>query len=115
MNASKSLKKEIRDLINQNPGLKSQQDLLTSIPGIAELTAGNLLAEVGDFSAFENATQLAAYAGLSPISHRSGSSISRKTRVLKHGRSELRRCHYLPVVVSLSWNPVIQTLAERMK
>jgi len=106
--------KEIQDLINQNPGLKSQQDLLTSIPGIADLTARTLLAEVGDFSAFENAPQLAAFAGLSPISHRSGSSVHKKTQVSKQGRAELRRCLYMPAVVALSSNPVIQSLAERM-
>ena len=106
--------KEIQDLINQNPGLKSQQDLLTSIPGIADLTARTLLAEVGDFSAFDNAPQLAAYAGLSPISHRSGSSVHKKTQVSKQGRAELRRCLYMPAVVALSANPIIQSLAERM-
>ena len=106
--------KEIQDLINQNPGLKSQQDLLTSIPGIADLTARTLLAEVGDFTAFENAPQLAAYAGLSPISHRSGSSVHKKIQVSKQGRAELRRCLYMPAIVALSSNPVIQSLAERM-
>jgi transposase len=106
--------KEIGDLIDQNPGLKSQQKLLTSIPGIGDLTANTLLAEIGDFSAFENAPQLAAYAGLNPKGHRSGSSVYKKTRVSKQGRAELRRCLYMPAVSALSSNPVIQSLAYRM-
>lgn len=106
--------KEIEDLIDQSPILKSQQKLLTSIPGIGDLTANTLLAEVGDFSAFENAPQLAAYAGLNPKGHRSGSSVHKKTRVSKQGRAELRRCLYMPAVSALSSNPVIRSLAYRM-
>lgn len=107
-------KKEIEDLIDQSPDLKSQQELLTSIPGIGDLTANTLLAEIGDFSAFENAPQLAAYAGLNPKGHRSGSSVHKKTRVSKQGRAELRRCLYMPAISALSSNPVIQSLADRM-
>jgi transposase len=110
----KATEDEIRDWIDQNPGLKQQHDLLTSIPGIGDLTANTLLAEVGDFSAFENAPQLAAYAGLNPKSHRSGSSVNKKTQVSKQGRAELRKCLYMPAIVALSCNPVIQSLANRM-
>ena len=106
--------KEIEDFIDQSPGLKSQQKLLTSIPGIGDLTANTLLGEIGDFSAFEDAPQLAAYAGLNPKGHRSGSSVHKKTRISKQGRVELRRCLYMPAVSSLSSNPVIQSLAYRM-
>jgi len=55
--------------------LKSQRDLLTSIPGITELTATVLLAEIWDISTFDTADQLAAFAGLTPREFSSGSSI----------------------------------------
>lgn len=106
--------KEIQNFINKTPDLKSQQELLITIPGIGDLTAFILLAEIGDISNFDNAPQLAAYAGLSPQSHRSGSSVHKKTRISKQGRSELRRCLYMPAVVALSYNPVIQNLSDRM-
>jgi len=110
----KATKKEIKNLIDQTSNLKFQHKLLTTIPGIGDLTANTLLAEIGDFSAFENAPQLAAYAGLNPRGHRSGSSVLKKTQVSKQGRAELRRCLYMPAIVALSCNPVIQSLAERM-
>ena len=106
--------KEIEDFINQTPGLKSQQKLLTSIPGIGDLTAFTLLAEIGDVSTYDGAPQLAAFAGLNPQVHCSGSSVHKKTRISKQGRSELRRCLYMPAVVALSYNPVIQDLSLRM-
>jgi transposase len=110
----KELKKQIQDYIDQTPGLKSQQDLVRSIPGIGKLTAAKLLAEIGDISSFEGAPQLAAYAGLNPKGFRSGSSVHKKTRISKQGRSELRSCLYMPAVVALSHNPIVQSLKERL-
>lgn len=110
----KAAESEIKDVIKHSETLKANHELLTSIPGIGLITASALLAEVGDFSAFESAAQLSAYAGLNPTNHRSGSSVYKKTRVSKEGRSELRSCLYMPAIVALSWNPVIQELAERM-
>ncbi len=48
---------------------------MTSILGIAELTATVLLAEIWDISAVDTAEQLAAFAGLTPREFSSGSSI----------------------------------------
>jgi transposase len=111
----KAAEKEIKEFVNQTPSLKSQRDLLTSIPGIGDLTACTLLAEIGDFSAFESAPQLAAFAGLNPKGHRSGSSVNKKARISKEGRAELRCCLYMPAVVALSCNPVIQALSKRLR
>jgi transposase len=110
-----AVKKESDEFVQQTPSLKSQRDLLISIPGIGNLTACTLLAEIGDFSAFENAPQLAAYAGLNPTSHRSGSSVNKKARISKEGRKELRCCLYMPAVVALSCNPVIKSLSKRLR
>ena len=64
------IKKLRRDNCDQHPHLKQQRDLLTSIPGIGNLTASILLAEIGEVSDYDNARQLAAYAGLTrPRTH----------------------------------------------
>jgi transposase len=49
--------------------------VLTSMPGVGIRTAARILIEIGDISAFPTAGHLAAYAGLAPVTHRSGSSI----------------------------------------
>jgi len=110
----KATEKEIDALIDQTPGLKSQHKLLTSIPGIGDHTASTLLAEIGDLSVYAGARQLAAYAGLNPQGHRSGTSVHKKTRISKQGRSELRCCLYMPAIVAMSHNPVIKDLNDRM-
>jgi transposase len=63
---------------------------------------------------FEGAPQLAAYAGLNPKGFSSGSSVHKKTRISKQGRSELRSCLYMPAVVAMTYNPVIRSLKERL-
>ena len=110
----KATEEEIQELIDRTPNLKSQHKLLTSIPGIGDQTASTLLAEIGDISTYEGARQLAAYAGLNPQGHRSGSSVHKKTRISKQGRSELRSCLYMPAIVAMGHNPVIKDLKNRM-
>jgi transposase len=104
----------IQQHIDQNPSLKSQQELLISIPGIGQLTAARLLAEIGDISAFEDAPQLAAYAGLNPRGFRSGSSVHKKTRISKEGRAFLRYILYMPAIVAKQHNPIIKEFCKRL-
>ena len=50
-------------------------EVLTSMPGIGVRTAARILLEVGDATAFPTSGHLAAYAGLAPVTRRSGTSI----------------------------------------
>ncbi len=109
------LTQRIHDHIHQHPDLKKQQELLTSIPGIADLTAAKLLAEIPSLERFDGAPQLAAYAGLTPRKHQSGSSVFRRGRMSKTGNAHLRRALYMPALVALRWNPIVQVFAERLR
>lgn len=104
----------IQQHIEQHPDLKSQQELLISIPGIGKLTAAKLLGEIGDFSAFEGAPQLAAFAGLNPKNSRSGSSVYKKARISKEGRAVLRHMLYMPAIVARKHNPIIREFCARL-
>ena len=59
-----AVQQQIRDHFTQHPGLRSQRDLLISIPGIGETTAAVLLAELFD-KRYSSARQAAAFAGSS--------------------------------------------------
>lgn len=50
-------------------------EVLISMPGIGIKTASNILLAVGDCSDFASASHLAAYAGIAPVTPRSGTSI----------------------------------------
>jgi transposase len=109
------LTQRIRDHIDHHPDLKQQKDLLTSIPGIADVTATKLLAEIPSLERFQGASQLAAYAGLTPRQHQSGSSVFRRGCMVKTGNAHLRRALYMPALVALRWNPVIRVFADRLR
>ena len=68
------LKTQIKKHIDQNPTLKEQNKLLQTIPGIGEKTAHLLLSE-NEFSRYQSARQIAAYAGVTPKKRESGTSL----------------------------------------
>lgn len=105
---------QIKDHINQNPGLKQKAELLQSIPGIGAATAALLLAELGDIAHFHNARQVAAFAGVVPCIRESGSSVRSKPRLSKVGSSRLRRALYFPALTALRFNPLIKALGLRL-
>ncbi|MGW0745853.1 IS110 family transposase [Streptomyces sp. NPDC002817] len=75
--------------------------VLTSMPGVAVRTGARILAEVGDASAFPTAAHLASYAGLTPTTRRSGTSI-RGEGPPRGGNKTLKRALFLASFASLS-------------
>ena len=108
------VERQIRQHFDDHPDLKRKRDLLTSIPGIGETTAGSVLAEIPHLDRFESAKAVAAYAGLSPRQRRSGTSIHGRPRLCKTGNSRLRKALYMPAIVALRFNPVLRLFAERL-
>ena len=97
----KTLQKQISDHIDNDPGMKGKHELLESIPGVGERTIATLLAYSIHPGRFENARQAAAFAGLDPRQHQSGSSVLGKPRMSKVGHSFLRKALYMPAIVTL--------------
>ena len=109
------LEEQINDLIDQHPSLRQQRDLLTSIPGISDTTAAKFLAEVPDVSRFDSAPELAAYAGLTPRNHHSGSSVHRRAHMVKAGNVHFRTAFYMPALAAMRYNPIIQSFVRRLE
>jgi transposase len=105
----------IRQHIDQHPTLREQRELLVTIPGIGETTAAKLLAEMLDVKLYKSARQLAAFAGLVPRLHESGTSIKRKARLSKIGAPRLRKALYFPAIAAIKYNPSIKALSVRLK
>jgi transposase len=105
----------VQQQVEQSAELRSQQQLLCSIPGVGAWTAARVLAEIEVVRATVDARQLAAYAGLTPQERTSGSSVHRSPRLAKTGNSRLRRALYLPAIVAMRHNPAVHALAERLR
>lgn len=109
------IRTQIRAHVAGHPELKRDVTLLMSIPGIGELTAWTILTELPDVQQFDSAQAVAAYAGLAPREHRSGSSVYKKTRLSKQGNSRLRTAMYFPAVTAVIWNPLVKAHYERLR
>jgi transposase len=109
-----ALEKQINDLIDQHPSLRQKRELLTSIPGIGDIASAKFLAEIPDVSRFDSAAQLAAFAGLTPRNHHSGSSVHRRGRLVKIGNVHLRTAFYMPALAAMRCNPIIKALVKRL-
>ncbi|VWC38447.1 transposase [Burkholderia lata] len=84
--------------------------VLTSMPGVGVRTAARLLTEVAH-KAFASAAHLAAYAGLAPVTRRSGSSI-RGEHPSRRGNKVLKRTLFLSAFAALR-DPVSRAYYSR--
>ncbi len=109
------IEKSIREKIDNDPGLKQQRDLLDTIPGLGDKTIPVLLSYYGGKSRFEKAKEAAAFAGLDPRQHESGSSVRGKPRLSKVGHSALRKALYMPAMVTITKTRWGRAFRDRLK
>jgi transposase len=88
--------------------------VLTSMPGVGVRTAARILLEVGDGSSFPTAAHLAAYAGLAPVTHRSGISI-RGEHPARSGNKHLKRAFFLSAFAALRADPISRAYYDRKR
>lgn len=105
--------KRIKKHVNRCPVLKQEVKLLTSIPGIGELTALKMTSVLEGGSRFASARQFAAYLGLTPRQNQSG-IMKGKSSLSKMGPGTLRKALYMPSIVASRFNPDVNALYERL-
>jgi transposase len=107
------LDQQIRDHLDQHPTLRTQRDLLCTIPGIGVATAARLLAECRSITAFDSARAYAAFAGLVPRESQSGQTRGR-ARLSKLGSARLRYALYFPALSASRAKGPVQVFAARL-
>src|SRR3954468_12898359 len=105
----------IAETIANDPELCAKRTLLVSISGVGETLAGIVLAELPGPEVLGSSGAAAAYAGLNPRQHQSGTSINRPTRISKIGNAVLRTALYMPALSAMRYNPAIAALVDRLK
>lgn len=94
---------EIEAAINKI--MDSLHSPITTIPGLKSRMGAMILAEVGDFSRFDSADQLLAYAGLSPSTYQSGQLTSCHSHMEKRGSRYLRYALFNATRYVCIWDP----------
>jgi transposase len=100
---------EVEGMLDAHP----LSSVLTSMPGIGVRTAARILLEVGDGTSFPTAGHLAAYAGLAPVTRRSGTSI-RGEHPPKGGNKQLKRAFFLSAFAALA-DPLSRAYYDRKR
>lgn len=111
----KQIERTIDEHIERHPDLKAKRDLLMSIPGIGETTAASILSEMPSIREFKNARDVAAFAGLSPRTVQSGTSIRGRGALCKTGNARLRKALYMPALAATRFNPGLKAFADGLR
>jgi transposase len=106
------LDRTIAKLIESDDDWRNKRDLLTSVPGIGDTTAGQLLTDLPELGRL-NRRQIAALVGVAPINRDSGTF--RGQRRVGGGRAGVRTGLYMAAVAAARFNPVIRSFAQRLR
>ncbi len=97
---------ECKVLIEADKVLSARHAILTSIPGISNITATTLLSEMPELGSMDK-RQAASLAGLAPITRQSGTWKGKS--FIRGGRANLRRALYMPALVAIRYNEELKS------
>jgi transposase len=105
----KAVAEQVEEILDAHP----LAGVLISMPGIGVRTAARILLEIGDASAFKSSGHLAAYAGIAPVTHSSGSSIKGE-HPARTGNRKLKRAFFLSAFAALH-DPASRSYYDRKR
>lgn len=96
----KQMEKEMKKLIQEDPLLKRQNELLMTVPGVGPKTARAMIAATEAFRKFSDARKFCCYAGVAPFSYNSGTSVHSKRRVSDRANKDLKKQLHLSAMTA---------------
>ncbi len=107
------IEKDIETIVDNNDELKSKVLKVTTIPGVAFLTAITIIAETDGFALIKSIKQIVAYAGLD-IKIRESGKWKGKAKISKAGNVHIRKALYFPAYTSISHSKNYKLFYERL-
>ena len=98
------LDRDINDTVKRSPVRRAADNLLTSVPGVGDVTARTLIADLPELGQLDR-RRVAALVGVAPTNRDSGQM--RGKRTIAGGRSEVRNALYMATLSAIRWNHVI--------
>jgi transposase len=89
--------------------------LLSSIPGLGPTTMAWMLVATLNFTLCATPEAVAAYAGLVPLAHESGTSVRGRSKIGHGGHARLRKALYLATLSAARYNPLIRPFYQRLR
>ena len=108
-----AVEKSILDVIKSDSELNRLFNIITSIKGVAAVTASEIIITTNEFKDINCAKKFACYAGVAPFEHSSGSSIKGRTRVSKMGNKSVKKLLHLAALVAVTYNEELKNYYQR--
>lgn len=105
------LEREIGDGIRGTPAWRERDELLRSVPGIGDVVARTLIADLPELGHLDR-KQIAALVGVAPLNRDSGTM--RGKRTTWGGRAKVRSALYMAALVASRHNPVLAAFYQRL-
>lgn len=102
---------EIQAFIAQDPEWKTRAEIIDSVPGVGEVTAATMVAELPELGSLSG-KKIAALVGVAPFNKDSGPK--RGKRRIFGGREGVRRTLFMAALSATRHNPVIRSFYERL-
>ena len=99
------LDRDIDAVVRASPPWRETVGLLTSVPGIGDVTARTLIAELPELGSLDR-RRLAALVGVAPVNLDSG--LQRGHRAIAGGRTSVRNALFMATLVAVRRNPVLR-------
>ena len=96
---------DIDEMVRGSPAWRATDELLTSVPGIGDVTARTLIAELPELGRLDR-RRIAALVGVAPINRDSGQM--RGYRAIAGGRAAVRNTLFMATLTAIRWNPVLK-------
>ena len=109
-----SLERELTQILRDGAWAASVI-LLDSIPGLGPTTMAWILVATVNFELCPTPEAAAAYAGLAPMAHESGTSICGRPQIGPGGHARLRKALYMATLSAARHNPPIRAFYERLR
>jgi transposase len=108
------LRREARAQVDNDERMREQFRLLIGVPGIAQISALQILGELVLLAPDLNARQWVARSGLDPVHRDSGTSVHKPARISRAGSRHLRRALYMPALAAVRWDPHLKAFYETL-
>ena len=108
----KRIDAEIKKLLEGDDSLARKAEILTSIPGVSDITAAGLLARMPELGELTRSSA-ASLAGLAPVTRESGAWKGRS--FIQGGRHRVRRRLYMPALAAIRFKPDLKRKYRALK
>lgn len=107
--------KEMKSIIDSDPAIKRNYDLLTSIIGVGIVVAVTAIVLTENFTVFTNPRKYASYIAIAPFPHESGTSVRGATRVSKQGSRQAKADLSISVLNAITHDAELREYWQRKK